>query len=277
MKQRLQMQLFSLYEVTRESAREQIQALSNFGGGTFRPEKCDTAEPVREIFNPDDIEEPVRWLSQAGAWFQFKKIKPVRIEGWIRNEHFAPMWTRERKGGPLIPVPPKFPEPKFLTTWTIWFDAKVAKNPGADALSDFFVQMAQVARAEYGYLAVESDRRKKNLLTVKTESPTTKGEFLTVDNVIGEDPSKGVPGLYWLNFFGPEYSRWLGPELRSIPADVKTLDGESTFVRFSSSPGESESGDVLERQRASIDLLGENKFFHMELPNEHVEQPPFTQ
>jgi hypothetical protein len=144
MTNRLQMQLFSFDEVTPERAREQIQALSDFGDGIFRPEKCDTAEPVREIFNSADIAEPVRWLSQAGAWFQFKKTKHVRIEGWIRNEHFAPMWTRESKGGPLIPVTPKFPEPKFLTSWTVWFDAKVAKDPGAETLSEFFVQMSLV-------------------------------------------------------------------------------------------------------------------------------------
>jgi hypothetical protein len=271
MKNRLQLQLFSLHELTPESAREQIQALSDFGGGVFRPEKCDTAEPVREIFNPADIAEPVRWLSQAGAWFQFKKTKPLRIEGWIRNEHFAPMWTREHKGGPLIPVTPKFPEPKFLTTWTVWFDAKVAKNPGAETLSEFFVQMSQVAKAEYGYLATESDRRKKNLLIVSTESPTTKGEFMTVENVIGDDPSKGVPGLYWLNLFGPEYSRWLGPKLKSIPGMVENLRDESTLVRFCSSPEECESEDVLVRQRESINLLGEHKFFSVDSPTREVE------
>jgi hypothetical protein len=273
MKNRLLMHLSSLHEITPESARSQIQALSDLEGGTFRPITCDTAEPLREKFNPDDISEPVRWVSQAGAWFQFKRLKPYRVEGWIRNHHFPKIWTTERKGGPLVPVTPKFPEPLFLTTWTVWIDWRAVKGTGTEVLRNFLIDMFMISKSEYGFLTSESDQRAKNFSSVRSESPVTKGDYIITEKFLGDDPAEGIPGLYWINAFGPIYSRWLGQGLKSIPAEVEELTGGSHLIRYCETPEDCQSDDVLFRQAASKALLGEEKFFDIAQPNRRVMSP----
>ncbi len=252
MKDLMQMQIFSLHEVTPESAHDQIQALSDFEEGVFRPTTCDTAEPLREKFDPENLSEPVRWLSQPGSWFQFKRLKPYRVEGWIRNHHFQKMWTREHKGGPLLPVVPKFPEPKFLTSWTVRFDWNAIKKPGIEVLKKFLIDMFLVSKSEYGYLTAESDQRAKNFSVVRSESPVSQGEYIVTEEFVGDDPEGGIPGLYWINVFGATYSKWLGQRLKSIPATVQSLDGGSTLIQYCESPEACRSENVIDRQKLRI-------------------------
>jgi hypothetical protein len=49
MKDALTMALFSRRKLTPLVAREQIAALSSFGGGLMRPDKCSEAEPIRSL------------------------------------------------------------------------------------------------------------------------------------------------------------------------------------------------------------------------------------
>lgn len=46
---------------------------------------------LKEIFNLSNISEPVRWLSQSGSAFCFKKRKDG-INGAIENKEFPAMW-----------------------------------------------------------------------------------------------------------------------------------------------------------------------------------------
>src|SRR5947208_9001165 len=98
MKDPLVLRLYSLKRLTADVAQQQISSLSEFKNGMARPDRCDTHEPVREPFNPDDINEPVRWLSQAGAAFMFRKGKPPRISGEITNALLRELWTTDDAG-----------------------------------------------------------------------------------------------------------------------------------------------------------------------------------
>lgn len=267
MAKRLKMELYSECELTPATARDQVQALSDFEGGVFRPSLCDTSEPVRERFNPYDLAEPVRWLSQAGADFKFKRLRPLRIEGYIRNRRRPQMWTRDVKDGPLVPLVPKFPEPHFLSSWTVWFDFVAVKSPGAEVLRRFLLDMFEVSRSEYGYLTDEVDQKAKNFSIVV-------GEGITTTRFVGTDPEFGIPGLYWINVFGRKCTRWLGRGLAAIPADVKTFGENSTLIQYSDSPDDCLSENVVERQKNTIGLLGESKFFDI-IHQERKTESPF--
>jgi hypothetical protein len=73
MKNELEMTLSSRRILTEPVAREQITALSNFGGGFMRPDKCGQFEPIRTPFDPADISEPTRWLAEAHGRFFYRK------------------------------------------------------------------------------------------------------------------------------------------------------------------------------------------------------------
>lgn len=255
------MQLYSESEMNEQRAERQIQALSGFENGVFRPQKCDTSEPLKEAFNPEDIAEPIRWLIQPGADFKFKSTKPFKTEGFISNRHYPPMWTREKPNGPLVPVKPKHPEPRFLTSWTMWIDASSLQKVGADLLIRFATQMFREAEAEYGFLTTESDHESKNFLVTELPSGGTSSKF------VGTDPEWGVPGLYWLNLFGPRYAAWLGDGLDTVPGTVERLEGGGVSLRFNALPEDAESPDVLSRESEAIRMIGREKFFDLRQPN----------
>jgi hypothetical protein len=267
MSKTLKMQLYSQGQITADSARRQIEALSSFENGVFRPQKCDTSEPLKELFHPSDISEPIRWLVQPGADFKFKSSKPFKTEGFISNRHFPPMWTKEKPKGDLLPVKPKHREPHFLTSWTMWIDSAALRKLGVDLLTRFAVSMFTNSQAEYGFLTSENDHEAKNFLVKELPSGATSSRF------VGTDPELGVPGLYWLNLFGPKYAAWLGPQLEKVPGVAKPIEGGGISLIFATSPEEAEMEEVLMHEREAIALLGPEKFFDVRHPERKPASP----
>jgi hypothetical protein len=118
MKNELAMKLFSRRFLTESVAREQIIALSNFGGGLMRPDKCNEVEPIRTPFDPADISRPVSWLAKPHGEFFYKKGRPTHVSG--------EMWNRTR------PATARFPSPLFSNYWTGRFDVKWANQVGIE-------------------------------------------------------------------------------------------------------------------------------------------------
>jgi hypothetical protein len=268
MKNQLKMELYSENELQQEAALEQIRALSDFEGGLFQPEKCDLGEPLREKFDPNDLNEPVRWLSQPAGRFSFKRIKPFRIQGYISNRKRRQLFTRDYKGGPLVPVVAKFPEPRFVTQWVVWLDWRLIKSKGPDLLKRFLTKMFLSSKSAYGFLTAEDDQKLKNFLV-------TIGEGTTTTKFVGDDPENGIPGLYWINIFGQVYTKWLGEALPNIPASVETLPDGSRLIQFGDSPQNWQDENIAAQQRSTIDLLGRDKFFDITQPARRL--TPFPQ
>src|SRR5947207_2835580 len=114
MKNELAMRLFSRRPLTESVAREQIMALSDFGGGLMRPDKCSEFEPIRTPFDAADISKPVRWLSKTGGEFLYRQGRPVHLSG--------EMWNLTR------PPTARFPAGPFTNYWTGTFDGKWANR-----------------------------------------------------------------------------------------------------------------------------------------------------
>ena len=76
MKNELEMTLSSRRKLTEPLAREQITALSGFGDGLMRPDKCGEFEPIGIAFDPADISEPTRWLAEPQGNFLLPKGTP---------------------------------------------------------------------------------------------------------------------------------------------------------------------------------------------------------
>jgi hypothetical protein len=90
MKNELEMTLSSRRSLTESVAREQIAALSNFGGGFMRPDKCNNVEPIRTPFDSADINEPIRWLAKPQGTFFYRKGSPIHLSGEMWNRTLPP-------------------------------------------------------------------------------------------------------------------------------------------------------------------------------------------
>src|SRR5579864_3417815 len=148
MKNELAMSLFSRRSLTDSVAREQITALSDFGGGLMRPDKCGEVEPIRTPFDPTDISGPVRWLAQPSGEFFYRKGRPVHVGG--------AMWNYTRSAGA------RFPSPPFTNCWTGEFDGKWANRIGIEKIEDFVSEMFRLTVSDFAFLTSEIDLKAKN-------------------------------------------------------------------------------------------------------------------
>lgn len=263
MKNPLVMYLYSARSWTPDFAREQISALSNTDNGLVRPDKCSTAEPVRDRFAPANIEEPVRWLSIPGIAFVFRKGKPTCVSGEIDNRLHRELWTTD-KNHKRVPIIPKFPPPRFTCRWMVWFDRSWSRKTGYARLKAFAVEMFKVSGAEFGFLTTEEDYRAKNYLVTHTGT-------MTDQRFVGADPEHGIPGLYWVTLFGSELTEWLGRDKLSVGPGSAEPVSSGTLLQFGESPDGCRRPEVLAQQRSMIQRLGECKFFDIDHPGRELE------
>ena len=247
MKNELEMTLFSRCPLTESVAREQITALSDFGGGLMRPDKCSEVEPIRTPFDPADISDPIRWLAQPHGEFFYRKGRPVYASGQI--------WNRTH------PPTARFPSPLFSNYWTGQFDGKWAAKVGNDRVEDFVCEMFRVTCSDFALLTTEIDLKAKNS---DASSYSYQGLNLAL----------GLPGLYWINLFSRDLANWLG--LSGISGELaqsRNIADSGVLLKFGDSPEHCRDNEILRRQRAAIDWLGPDKFFDIRSPDSVLDTP----
>jgi hypothetical protein len=250
MKNELEMTLSSRRILTEAVAREQITALSDFGDGLMRPDKCGDAEPIRTPFDQSDISEPIRWLSETHSRFFYRKGRPAHVCGEI--------WNR------TLPPNSRFPSPLFSNYWTGRFDGNWGVRVGIEKVEDFVSEMFRATGSDFALLTTGVDRKAKN------QGPMSY-------SYQGFDLASGVPGLYWINLFSDELAGWLG--LNEIPKELATLNrlvGGGWLLKFCESPERCRDVDVLQKQRAAIEWLGSQRFFDIRFPDRKLETPDWN-
>jgi len=82
--------------------------------------------------------------------------------------------------------------------------------------------------------------------------------------IVPVDIRKGLPGIYWANFFGPEYVDLIGGErLFSAPGEyVQVLSDGGALVLTTSSPLDPSLEANRARQKSVRDHFGEGFFYH---------------
>lgn len=247
MKDALTMALFSRRKLTPLVAREQIAALSSFGGGLMRPDKCSEAEPIRSAFDPADLSGPIEWLLKPNGTFLYRKGSPIQMSGEI--------WNLSRSLTARVPAGP------FVNYSTGRFDSRWVAQIGIATVRDFVVDMFHATGSDFGFLTDISDLQSKNTSAVSYSYK-------------GMNPETGLPGLYWMNLFSDELANWLC--LTDFPQELailRRLPRGGFSLQFCESPEQCSSASVLQKQRAAIEWLGPEKFFDVRSPNRKAETP----
>jgi hypothetical protein len=93
---------------------------------------------------------------------------------------------------------------------------------------------------------------------------------------IGARLARGIPGLYWLNFFGAPYVELMGREkLLTAPAyEVKPV-GDGVLVALAASAEAWQSADYKQRGQAVIAHLGRQFFFSRDDPDRPLVAPDY--
>ena len=95
-----------------------------------------------------------------------------------------------------------------------------------------------------------------------------------VVRAVGRDFSRFLPGLFWLNFFGPRYVDLIGEErLQSSPANtIEEVDG-GLLLGLGDDPGQWNSAKRRQTERAVLDAIGHDFFFSADAPGRATRAP----
>ena len=86
----------------------------------------------------------------------------------------------------------------------------------------------------------------------------------------------GLPGLYWLNYFGPAYCDLIGRErLLSAPATEVKAAGDGVLIGLDPSPRAWTTPQYQQQEQAVIEHLGKQYFFSRHDPDRQTLGPDF--
>jgi hypothetical protein len=121
-------------------------------------------------------------------------------------------------------------------------------------------QVAEVMRlldaplAQAG-LTEDFDRKTRRLIP----SPDGVG---SIETFTVRDPSEGLAGLYWRNFFGPPFVRLFGDRLQFLPPDaVQDLDANHLLVQPYPLPTQALTPEGAATEQRLITVLGPECFY----------------
>ncbi len=117
--------------------------------------------------------------------------------------------------------------------------------------ASFFKEMTTRVEARYGNSCLSEEFDSKNIYR---EHGVTRA--------IGVNLKQSLPGLYWMNFFGPLYADLIGDQrIMSTPAVTVRRCGSGALIILDETPLNWRDPDYKKRESEAIDHLG-NQFFY---------------
>lgn len=145
-------------EISSDNSRKALDFFARHDDGFFLPEKCDAYEPIREKFEPNNLNAPIRWLSQPGGAVYLKKIKPFKYEGVLENNCLAMVW--DENGNPLSSNKEAYSkrDPYYLGELKLFIEKRIIELKSEDYLFKFFNDLSELINMEYGYIKDYNDQ-----------------------------------------------------------------------------------------------------------------------
>lgn len=176
----------------------------------------------------------------------------VLVKQW---EHFTNvLMRRESRYESELAISMDFAASGRFNTMSLWVEEEYFESPSR---TTSFLQMSiaiyDLLHPTYGCIHQTQDA-----IEMATVQDPKYGK-----TVMPVDLRKGLPGVYWANFFGPEYVKAIGKhKLLSAPnVDVKELLDGGVMILLGHSPLDPSLKLNRENQRAIKDHLG-NDFFY---------------
>jgi hypothetical protein len=195
----LQVKLVTTRYLGRQHVAEQFLDLLFRYGGIYVPEKWDTEERTRRIFEATRLTEILdEWTAPTKMHeIVFHRKRPAEIQMSVSIERFGRA---------------KFNE------FSIYIRDKYLKDPvKLDEVFRFCVDVCEIISADYGFIShVVQERRQSPVLT----------------------PAERLPGVYWANLFGRPYIDFFGREkLLATPChEVREISQDLIAVLADDSP-----------------------------------------
>lgn len=144
----------------------------------------------------------------------------------------------------------------------------VRKPEGLEEWLDFVGGLLYRHQAWYAAFHLSEEWHAKNYLAWRALYSTVQDrkEALERKASIGPRLEKGIPGIYWGNYFGPFFVDWFGREkFGDLPCvEKRWLDSGGIFFTTASTPFDWNTNEARQVQQAVKEHLGQNAFFDCE-------------
>lgn len=137
-------------------AERAIRFFSEYKEGLLTPDRCDLAEPIRQVFDVNNIRTYADWLTYSGTGFSFKKLKGLKYMAELENKQFLAAWFGKDR---VIPHPEVLRTRKHFIQLKMFFDKRslqVRRQP-----IEFWLEMihdiSDVIGADKGYFRDQSE------------------------------------------------------------------------------------------------------------------------
>lgn len=223
--------------------------------------------PVR--YDPD--EEPPRYELDTSDLSGLMQILTTRSQN-VLLERYDPyyMFYTVDTGTLMSAGPVNF---EHLTAEKKYFE----ETGGSEAFLSFSKKMFALFGAYYGRIYHWQDKRQQNkILKYFPPGHPSAGEIYS-ETGFGGDTRKGIPGVYWANFFGRIYVDTIGRgKFLTAPCYRREELPDGGFLLITSeSPLDWDKPDVQELRKAMRDHLGYEYFCDIKNPDRRCKVPSF--
>jgi hypothetical protein len=251
-----------------EPAQKLLKFMAEYDQGFYNPEDPKLFNSSEKSSNKSYPEPPLRRLSQVGSLVEFKKTKPFRYFGWVKNRRFSEIWEEDE----ITPYMPNAKDPLFTTEWVFWFRPKWLKSKSVNEVIRFFEDLFLVSEGDFGFLTMNEDHKNKNFLFRDLGGGKTSEEF------VGHNLEVCLPGIYWANVFGKLYVDWFGEEkFKTLPCFYKEqLKDGSYFVQVAEDLNYYKTPEGERAVQEVLDHLGRDAFFDIRDPFRRCAVPDYV-
>jgi hypothetical protein len=220
------------------------------GHAQFAPDRFGESEPLKSFF-PDLAEEAIQIMAGSDSRSQtvfFERRRAPRCSYSVR-------WSR-------------MPHVAFGICQASVAQGFVARASRLSEWLQFGMGMADICGAYYASCALHAEAVQKNRLSWRVADPRAKDPTRGVETVsgVGVNLAKGIPGVYWGNYFNRFYVEWFGREkFDDLPCVAKRwMPGGGIFFTTAPTPFEWNTPEAVTLQNAVKRHLGEDAFFDIE-------------
>jgi hypothetical protein len=243
--------LFTQHKFDSDAKAAELLRFLNSYTTAFKLARFDAREPVRQVYQPHEIQEPVRLLSGAPEhrWGQlFLKGSKHKFLAWFR-------WS----------------ETVELAEWHLFMDdAYFRQQKRVDEFANFLGALCEEFPVVFGGAAPEADWEAKHWTMVELPAGGRSRKKL------GLNLDACLPGVYWLTVLGRDLVDYFGgQQLQQLPVHrLSALGANGMLLMLRPLPDVPELSERLRHDSEIMSALGDEYFFSIDRPQAECRAVP---
>jgi hypothetical protein len=229
--------LFTRHQFKSEEDAAALFKLLNEIDGAFMPSHFNSHEPVRRIYDPNDLTAPSKLLAGSSEF----RSGSIFLKG---QKHKLLYWFKWSESS--------------ISSWHIWLDDKFFERPErTDEFLNLMVRLCESFPIIYGGVAPQEDWEAKHWFTTDLPGGGTSSAK------VGLSLEGCLPGVYWITLFGANLVSYFGhSKIKDLPT-YRTIDTGSggTLLMLRENPLSPALSQRLLHDSQVMDLLGRQYFF----------------